>query len=203
MFSHVGLQSFPHGRGTLVAVAVLLAWFIATVLTTVALAQEDAEDADTHDLETSRIMTLDGPDCEAHQPDFALEGAPPQVTISGLEKCLAPDSSDAFTVTASNLDAAEDYTVTLQVTGQVSGRFGFDAECATASLAYNSADSAAAITQSPTLYSCGTATAINVLHATLTQTQTDGEGEDQTEIEVETSRTSDYLLFIIPPTGGR
>ncbi len=146
-------------------------------------------------------MTIDGPDCEAHAADFTLEGDPPQVQISGLEKCLASDSSDAFSLTASNLDTAQDYTVALSVTSLKSDRFGFDAECATTFQTYHSADSAAAVTQSPTIYACGTKMAIGVLHATLTQHQT--EGEDQTETETEISRTSDYLLFIIPPTGGR
>ena len=114
-----------------------------------------------------------------------------------MEKCLAPGSSDAFTVEASNLDTAQDYTVTLSIESQKTGRFGFDAGCATTSQTYDSADSASAITQSPTIYACRTKTAIGVLHATLAHHRT--EGEDQTETETEISRTSDYLLFIIPP----
>ncbi len=160
------------------------------LLAALALAVVQVHAQSSPEPEGSRIMTIDGPDCETHAADFTLEGDPAQVQISGLEKCLAPDSSDGFSLTASNLDAGADYTVTLAITGQVSGRFGFNAGCTVASLTYDSG-SATTMTQSPTLYSCGTTTAINVLHAALTQ----AEAEIQTDI----SRTSDYLLFIIPP----
>ncbi len=132
------------------------------------------------------MLAVGGPGCEAHPDEAVPSPGPPHPRISGLERCISPGSSDAFTLGGHNLVSSGQYSMELVLTTEDSGALGFDSSCSGTTKTYTFTGALPTVTHSPTLYGCGGDAAFGVLHAELF------------DAGAEVLRTGDYLVFVVP-----